>query len=195
MTTQFYTVVSSLPRMSAYFKIKETPISRLQLEKRLKLLPSTQYELLIKIESLVWTSWFQPQHSLNETKMEWLNLPKIDSALVREVIAWYLDLRSILTALRMRNEKKIPPDGTTDYWITRWSYKLKQNWNQPDFGLQAVYPWLPKIAVEIAKDDILAVEEFLLVHIWNYLSIIETGHYFDFEFLIIYLLRWNIIDY
>lgn len=195
MKSPFYMVVSSLPRMGVHFKVQEPPISRLQLEKRLRLLPLDKMTLLLEIEQLVWRSWFQNNRTFEETKKEWMALSTLDSPFIINLIHWYLDLRSIFVAIRMRNQKPTPPGMPQDYWITRWSRKLLQNWNEPDFGLGTVYPWLPKVAADLAKNDTIAVEEFLLFHIWNYLSVIETGHYFDFESLVIYLLRWNIVDY
>lgn len=195
MTSQYYTVVCSLPKMNSHFKIEKTPISWPQLEKRLKLLPVDKYNVVLKIEFLVWTSWFMPHKPVPELRNVFQNLLSTQSAFLRTMLLWFFDLRSIISALRMRNEKKDPPEHSQEYWITQWNHKLIQNWSEPDFGLKAIYPWLPKIAQEIARKNTVSVEQFLLSYIWNYLSIIETGHYFDFEAIIIYVLRWNIIHY
>lgn len=194
MTSQYYTVVCSLPRMNAKFRIQETPISRLQLEKRLKILPSDKYILAFTMEYLVWTSWFMPEKTVADLRAEFEKI-NTQSVFVHDLILWFFDLRGIFAALRLRNEKKELPDHSKNYWITRWDHKLIKNWNEPDFGLKSIYPWLPKVATDIAQQDTIAVEEFLLSYIWKYLSVIETGHYFDFEAIIIYLLRWNIIHY
>lgn len=195
MTTQFYMVASSLPRMDASFKISEPPISRLQLEKRLKLLPEETASLLFAIELLAWTSWFMPKQSVIETRKLYISTLETKSDFISNITNWYLDLRSVLAAIRMRNEKKDPPHDPQNYWITRWEHQLIQKWNEPDFGLKSVYPWVPKITACIEKNDSASVEEFLLAHIWNYLSKMEAGHYFDFEAITVYLLRWNIVNY
>lgn len=181
--------------MGVHFTIQEPPISRLQLDKRLRLLPLDKMKLLLEIEQLVWHSWFKHTQTMQQTKKEWMALSTLDSPFIIDVIHWYLDLRSIFVAIRMRNQKQAAPDVPQDVWITRWSRKLVQNWNEPDFGLGSVYPWLAKVAADANKHDTIAVEEFLLAYIWNYLSVIETRHYFDLEYLVIYLLRWNIVDY
>ncbi|MFC3909123.1 DUF2764 family protein [Legionella dresdenensis] len=195
MTSQYYTVVCSLPRMNTQFQIQETPISRLQLEKRLKLLPEEQYTLALTVESLVWTSWFKPQQSVAELRPAFQRVMDTQSVFLGDTLLWFFDLRSILAALRLRNEKRELPLNAQECWITRWNHKLLANWHEPDFGLQAIYPWLPKVAHDIAQKDTIAVEEFLLSYIWQHLAIVESGHYFDFEAIIIYLLRWNIIHY
>ena len=195
MTTQYYTVVCSLPRMNAQFQIQETPISRLQLEKRLKLLPVEKYTLAFTVESLVWTSWFMPQQPVAELRNIFQNVIDTQSIFLRDTLIWFFDLRSILAALRMRNQRKELPENPQECWITQWNHRLIKNWNELDFGLKSIYPWLPKVAADIAKKDTVAVEEFLLTYIWKYLSTLATGHYFDFEAIIIYLLRWNVIHY
>ena len=195
MTTQFYMVASSLPRMDTSFKISEPPISRLQLEKRLKLLPEETARLLFSIELLAWTSWYMPKQSVIETRKLHQNILENKSVFIRDISNWYLDLRSILAAIRMRKEKKEPPTDPKLYWITRFEHQLIQKWGEPDFGLKAVYPWVPKITACIEKNDTASVEEFLLTYIWNYLSRMEAGHYFDFEAITVYLLRWNIVNH
>lgn len=195
MTTQFYMVVSSLPRMRASFKTLELPISRFQLEKRLTSLPNEQKSLLYAIESLVWTSWFMPQYSLSKTRHDYQYILKSKLPFVVDIVNWYLDLRSIFAAIRMREQNKEVPKNPKDYWLTHWGYKLLRQWNEPDFGLKSVYPWVPKVIADTTKNNTAAVEEFLLAYIWRHLSLIEMRHYFDFEALIIYLLRWNIVNY
>ncbi|MGL5741106.1 MAG: DUF2764 family protein [Legionella sp.] len=195
MSSQYYTVVCSLPRISAHFKIEETPISRLQLEKRLKLLPAEKYTVAFTLEFLMWTSWFMPYHSVTDLRNAFQDVVRTQSPFLRDMLIWFFDLRSVIAALRMRNDTKEPPENSQEYWITQWEHKLIRNWSEPDFGLKAIYPWFPKMTQDIARKDTVAVEQFLLASIWKYLSVIETGHYFDFEAIIIYVLRWNIIHY
>jgi hypothetical protein len=195
MTASFYMVVSSLPRLSSHFKVDETPISRPQLEKRLKLLPEESYKLVNELETLVWKSWFLPMQQVSKTKRDFQALYRTDQVFIRNIIQWYFDLRSILSALRMRNAQQSPPEFPQEYWLTRRDYQFIRNWDEPDFGLKSSYPWLSKISADMAINDSAAIEEFLLSYIWRYLSIIETGHYFDLESIVIYVLRWNIMDY
>ncbi|CDZ78968.1 hypothetical protein BN59_03283 [Legionella massiliensis] len=195
MTTQFYMVASALPRMPASFKVEAPPISRIQLEKRLKLLPAENLALAYALEYLLWQSWFMPQKSFSSTKEAYIKLLKTDSPFIHKTVHWFMDLRSLFAALRLRKEKKAPPANPQECWLSHWNHQLIQHWDEPDFGLKGVYPWLSKVASDLEKEDTSAVEEFLLDYIWHYLSIIELRHYFDFEALMIYLLRWNLIHY
>ncbi|KTC84456.1 hypothetical protein [Legionella brunensis] len=195
MTTNYYMVISSLPRIFPDYKVESPPISRLQLEKRLGLLPIETQTRLYAIESLVWSSWFNPSQSVEKTRKDYQQLMQINSRVICNLIVWYFDLRSIVSALRMKHIGKAPPANPKNHWITHWDQKLIEHWSEPDLGLKFVYPSLIKMAEDLARNDTPAVEEFLLNFIWKYLSSIETGHYFDLEALIIYLLRWDIVQY
>lgn len=109
MTSHYYTVVSSLPHMNTNFKIQDTPISRLQLEKRLKLLPLEKYTVVFTVEYLVWTSWFMPHQPVSDLRRAFQKLMATESAFLREMLLWFFDLRSVFAALRIRNEKRSCP--------------------------------------------------------------------------------------
>lgn len=195
MTSQFYTVASSLPRLNNSFKVSAAPISRAQLEKRLNLLPLKEAGFLFDLEKLVWTSWFMPKMQVIEAVKLHQKIMSNEEPWICQIVDWYLDLRSIFAALRMRHDKKETPKNPNELWICTRAMKLIHHWDEPDFGLKAVYPWIPNIAAAIEHHDVLVVEEFLLNHIWLYLSCCEQSHYFDLEYLVIYLLRWNVVNY
>lgn len=195
MIKQFYTVVSSLPRLSAHYKMMGTPISRLQLEKRLSMLPEQVVELLYQIESLVWTSWYSSKQTVSQTQVLYHQLIQNDCFFVRQTVDWFMELRTIFTALRMRSEKNSAPKEPNHYWISARSQIIITHWDEPDFGLKAIYPWLPQVVSYMANKDTESIEKFLLTYSWSHLSSIENRHDFDIEYLIIYLLRWNIIHY
>lgn len=195
MKTEFITIASSLPRLGDSFKIAEPPISRLQLEKRLKLLPEEYAGLLFKLELLVWHSWFKPQYSVLELKKRYNEVHKTESVFIKDLVDWYLNLRSLIAALRLRLVQQEAPKQPKEEWISTHNHQIIQHWQEPDFGLKALYPWLSTINNALAQKDSAAVEEFVLTHIWQHLICQERGHYFDFENLVIYLLRWDLIQY
>lgn len=195
MKTEFITIASSLPRLGDSFKIAEPPISKLQLEKRLKLLPAAYASLLFKLELLVWHSWFKPKYSVLELRTLYHEVHKTDVVLIKDLVDWFLNLRSLIAALRLRQVQQEAPKQPKEEWISTHNQQIIQHWQEPDFGLKALYPWLSTINNVLAQKDSAAIEEFVLTHIWQYLSCQELGHYFDFEHLVIYLLRWDLIQY
>jgi hypothetical protein len=185
----------SLPRHSRNYNVKQTPISRIQLENRIKLLPDQERTILYMLEKIVWNSWFDHSASFTDTLMSANKLLAGQHPFIDEIIYWYFDLRSLLVALRMRNAKQPVPENTRDCWFTRWSMLLTVNWNEPDFGLKNVYPWILDVNTRLVNNESDILEETLLKQLWKHLDSVEKRHYFDFEAVIIYLLRWDIVNY
>lgn len=193
--TYYYTLMTSLPRHSRQFKVKQTPISRIQLEKRLKLLTAAERTVLNNLIDVVWNSWFSPHSSISETIAKAKPLFALHNDFIDAIIYWFFDVRSLFVALRLRKIQQSLPSNPQDYWHTRWSLRLIANWNQPDFGLKYIYPWLANILIKMKNAETDEVEDLLLSQIWKHFNTIETGHVFDFEALIIYVLRWNVVNY
>lgn len=191
----YYTLITSLPRHGRQFKVKETPISKIQLEKRLSLLSDSDNKILNDIVSVVWDSWFSLYQIINETNAAADKLLLLKNAFITQIIRWYFDVRSILVALRLRKLQQTAPTNSQDFWLTRWNKRLINNWHEPDFGLKYSYSWLQDFVQKFQKDDTAGLEEILMTQLWKHLDNIETRHYFDFEAIIIYMLRWKIVNY
>lgn len=191
----YYTLLTSLPRHGRHYKVKQTPISRIQLEKRFKLLMQNERELLKEIEFLVWQSWFSSNVSLKEIVTRAKKILALEQPFITEILYWYFDIRSLFAALRLHKMQTSPPDIPADFWFGQLTPRLINHWNDTDFGLRSKYPWLLEANKKLLQHEGLAVEDLLLTQIWQHLNAIESQHYFDFEALIIYLLRWNIVQY
>lgn len=193
--TYYYTLMTSLPHHDRHFKVKQTPLSYLQLEKRLKLLTEAEQVRLHNIIFLLWDSWFLLTLPLSEITQRAKPLLALNDLFITDIINWFFDIRSLFVALRLRQIQKNPPHYPQEYWQTSWNRSLIKHWNQADFNLGRTYPWLLNVNDKLAKDEINEVENILLTIIWKHLEVIEVGHYFDFAALILYLLRWKMIDY
>lgn len=170
-------------------------ISELRLKKRLKLLPDSERNILITLTDAVWDSWFDLEMPFSETQNKAKIIQDLKNPFMNNLLEWFFDIRSILVALRLRKHKSKPPEIPSEYWITRFGSKLISHWQHPDFGLKSIYPWVPNLSAQMENSNIDIVEELLLSLIWKHLDNIEDRHYFDFEALIIYLLRWKVINY
>lgn len=193
--TSYYMLMTSLPRHNKQYKIKQTPISRIQLEKRLKLLTESERNILTSITYCIWDSWFDPKLPLNETIKKSKMLLLLKNPFIENMIYWFFDIRSVFVALRLRKIQSFTPANPKDLWFTCLSTRLIKNWNIPDFGLKSVYPWLAEISNKMSSKETATVEDIFLTLIWKHLDSIETRHFYDFEALIIYLMRWKIVDY
>lgn len=193
--TSYYTLITSLPRHSKHYKIKQTPISRIQLEKRLKILPEQKRLLLTNLTYCIWDSWFNPKLPLAKTKLNSKNLLALNIPFINELIQWFFDVRSVFVALRLRKVQQTPPINPQDFWSTRWNIRLISNWNVHDFGLKYVYPWLPEVSSKMSANETDDVEDIILNVLWKHLDNIESRHFYDFEAIVIYILRWHIVNY
>lgn len=188
----YYTLLTSLPHIDSLFNSKITPISRLQLDRRLSMLPPAEREMLVKVEQLVHWS------HLDDVKEEYLInlserlLQEITSPDLKELVVWRLDMRTIAAALRRKARGLQAP--TTARWSygSRYAY-IRRNWANPTLGLQNAFPWIPTAVECLNKKDYFTLEKTLMEAVWNKLNALSTRHSFDFEAVVIYLLRWNLV--
>nr|WP_305907979.1 DUF2764 family protein [Methylomarinum sp. Ch1-1]MDP4520779.1 DUF2764 family protein [Methylomarinum sp. Ch1-1] len=105
-----------------------------------------------------------------------------------------MELRTVIAALRKRHQgMKTPPDKSA-LGVGRWNLFIEKNWEQADFGIGRQLPWLDQANTLIRNQDSLALEKFLLNLVWRHYEQQGNGHYFDFEAVIIYVLRWDVIN-
>lgn len=189
----YYTLLTSLPHIDSLFNSKITPISRLQLDRRLSMLSSEDKDMLIQVEQLM--HWSHLEHDVKEDALIRLAsclMEGITSATLRELVSWRLDLRTVVTALRRKVRGEQAPS------ISQWSYGtryacIRRNWNTPTLGLNSIFPWIIDAVECLDKKMHRRLEEILLGAIWRKLDELGAQHSFDFEAVVIYLLRWSLV--
>ena len=191
--TAYYTLLTSLPHIDSLFNSKITPISRIQLDRRLAMLSTADQETLVKVEQLVHWS-----HLSDEVKEDYLIhlserlLQQLGSPDLIELVNWRLDMRTIAAALRRKANGIQAPVSAKWSYGSRYAY-IRRNWNHPTLGLQHAFPWI-SVAVEcLTKKDYLTLEKTVMEAVWNKLNELSARHRFDFEAVVIYLLRWNLV--
>jgi len=193
--TAYYTLIVSLPRHDRQFTVSETPISHPQLEKRLALLSVPDRKTTQEVIMFVWSSRFLGDIPLATSLLDARHLLKLNNSFINGLIQWHLDLRSLMAALRWRKASQIPPANPEAYWHSRFNTHILNHWNEPDFGIKRFLPWFSALAEKLDKGEAEAVENIILDAFWKYLTLAETQHYFDLEAVIIYLMRWHVVDY
>jgi len=192
--TQYYMLVASLPPMPALFTSRQTPISRLRLDRRLDMLEPEDRAALSDIEALMW--WDRLPLDMTDSAIVARAdqiLPRIRSRVLREVASWRLELRTVIAALRRRAAGRPAPSPGERWGHGRWMRHVERNWTVPDFGIGGVLPWLAPFNRLIEQGDTLAFERELLGVSWTYMARAASTHYFTFEAVAIYVLRWDII--
>jgi len=54
--------------------------------------------------------------------------------------------------------------------------------------------WLPEARRLWDGDDSVELERLILVQSWKQFSRLSNGHYFDFPAVVLYVLRWSLIN-
>lgn len=188
-------LMSSLPYHGRLFGARQTPISRFQLNKRLAWLSDDDADTLANIESIL--QW--RRQLLDQSDTEFLRqaaevLGSLDNPLLQEVVRSRLEIRTLIAAVRMRNLGQPAPRQRGPFGYGRWVDVMRRHWAEPDFGLTRVYPWAVEADTKFRERDALGLEKLIMGHLWAELSRFGFGHYFDFEAVAIYVLRWDLID-
>ena len=193
--TKYVTLMVSLPYLGELFKSQQTPLSRFKLEERLKLLSEEDAKLLRQIQNLI--RWhYLP---IERTDAEIVAAAKrffqqVKNPLLREAVAFRLELHTIVAALRRRKRGEDTPPMGESWGYGRWVNHIERHWAEPAFQLQGVFPWVPEANRLLQANESMALERLLFGYVWNRLGQLGTGHYFDFEAVVIYVLRWDLID-
>ena len=192
-----YTMLMSglQPHPLSLWDLENKPASRIHLERRLTLLQDQDRLQLEKIVSILHWARMDAENSSDAqiaTEAESI-IQGIDNPLLRETIIWRMELRTVMTAIRRRKlGMDAPPKDQ------RWGYGqvlpfIRKNWEMDDFSLSHRFSWIQQANRLFETEQSVELEKLLLNLSWQHYERIGQGHYFDFEAVVIYVLRWNIV--
>ena len=192
---QYVTLMASLPPLGQLFGTKEVSISRLKLDNRLKMLREKDALLLQQIENLVHWSYLQ----MEQTDAQIVASAKrffeeVHNPILRETVESRLELHTIVAALRRRKRGDSAPLPEDSWGYGRWVGYIERHWTESTFRLEGMFPWILEANRLLNANDSVALERLLFGVVWNKLGNLEEGHHFDFEAVVIYVLRWNLVD-
>jgi len=188
-------LMCSLPvHPSKLFSNQQTAISGIQLDKRLALLDAQDAKDLLCIEELLF--WSQISDATDEfiIKKSLEIIDSIHDGFLRNVLTWRLELRTLLCALRLRCAGLGQPPKNSFVGIGRWLSYIESNWDKPDFGLGFRAPWLNTANQLLIENRSFELEKLLMEITWKYYATESNQHFFDFPAVVIYVLRWDIIN-
>ena len=162
---RYGTLISSLPYPGELFKAKQTPLSRLNLDARLRsMLNEEDAALLCDIEDLVhWINQPIERTDAAFVKRARHLIPRIDNELIRELVEYRLELRTAMAALRRRKRGESAPRPGEPWGYGRWLSHIQRYWSEPAFRLEGVFPWL-------------AEANRLLKRVRDYAQVRASGH-------------------
>ncbi len=193
--SKYTMLMTSLPsHKKDLFDEKQLPLSRIQLDKRLSLLELQDAADLLKIEELL--HWSQIKKDIDQLFVNQTieSIKTINNQFIKNIIIWRLELRIILAALRMRNLGQKTPPAKKIFGFDYWYFIMTKNWHLADFGLSKQLPWLPEANELLIANKPMKLERLLFSVVWEHYHRQSFGHYFNFEAVVIYVLRWDIVS-
>lgn len=188
-------LISSLPSPEALFFAKQPPLSRLKLDGRLRVLTEEDAETLSLVEgALDWRHLPIDASEQDVIARGRAVLSKIENETLQQIVRSRLEIRTCVAALRRRARGEGPPPSDTRWGFGRWVGHITRNWTDPDFQLGGAFPWLREADRLMKADDTIALERHILTAAYRSLQRQAGEHDFDFEAVIIYVLKWNIVD-
>jgi hypothetical protein len=192
--TRYVMLITSLPYHGPLFGAHQTPLSRLRLNHRLKILDDDDAQALRDLSSVL--EWIHQSMSVSDAELigraerfaaDW------GEGFLGDILRFRMELRTLYVALRRRRRGETTAPTGQRWGYGRWVRHIERYWNEPGFRLQRVYPWVNEAERLIKERDSLGLERLLLGIVWDYLISISEGHEFDFEAVVIYVLRWDLI--
>jgi len=187
-------LISSLPYHGSLFGARRAPLSRIRLRQRQHLLNETDIACLRVVANLLeWSHQDMERSDEDIVARTRAELPKLENAFARDLIVWRLELRTAVAALRRRHRGQTAPSGNDRWGYGRWLPHIRRHWGEPQFRLERVYHWLAEARTLLEAGDALGLERLLLNAVWEHLDRLADGHHFDFEAVLIYSLRWDLV--
>lgn len=180
MARRYYQLVAALPAVPYFRRASRLPMSRLRLEQRLGLLESEDRRDLRDAESLI--AWSRQPVSRTTAELAALHqrvTADIRSDALRHVMAFRMDMRTLMVALRLRRRGQTPPDGV--WGIGPYVRTIEARWGESDFGLAALFPWVHQAQSLLERGDAMELEGLLMDQSWQALSRVADPVPFGFE--------------
>lgn len=187
----YHLLVASLPPLPRRFETDRLPISLERLHTRLRLLePEDAATVDRMLDVLAWSRQVVEATDAAVVKRYGELVQQVTNPLAREVLAAGMDVRMIVAALRRRRHGLGPPAVGLGQWVEH----IRHRFNERDFGLGNVLPWLEQFAALLDHDDVLNLYQQMLGAVWADLRTrADEYDVFSFEAVVLYVARWDII--
>jgi hypothetical protein len=192
--TRYAMLITSLPFHGPLFGARHTPLSRLRLEQRLRVLDPADDRCLRRLTEILDFI----HHSMTLTDADLVRRTRaleaeLPSEMLRGLLRFRMEMRTLLAAQRRRRRGETAPPREPGWGYGRWVGQIERNWLEPGFRLERVFPWVGEAERLLRSDDSLGLERLKLAVTWAHLDRMAEGHWFDFEAVVIYVLRWDLI--
>ncbi|WP_454062034.1 DUF2764 family protein [Candidatus Nitrospira salsa] len=192
---RYYTLYASLPALPHFHKAKVLPISRERLDARLRMLAEEDSNVVEQ----TWSYFDYERQPMNRTDSEMVTfytrfMNEVTQPTLRTIIEFDMIQRTIVAALRRRTRGRTAPRKSRVWGGGPYVRQIERHWNKADFNLTSVFPWIPEIRGFLESNEPLALEQKLKNLTWGFLDRLCEGHYFTFDAVLIYLVKWGMLN-
>jgi hypothetical protein len=118
----------------------------------------------------------------------------IEEPILVRMFEFLINQRTIMSALRRRHRGLPTPVSEEPWGVGQWVRHIELNWEDPDFKLGALYPWIPQARAHLEAGETLALDQLLMNLVWDRMDRIAEGDAFGLETLLAYLFKWDILE-
>ncbi len=195
MKDEYVTLMASLPALGPVLGLKRPPINRARLSARHGLLaPEHKAELDRITRVLAWRDW-----PLLATDTAFLTEARETTArltrpTLEQLVAERLEMRTLVAALRRRHQGEEAPRAEVAWGTGRYLRRIRENWREPGFGVARAFPWVLEARDKLQRGEVKGLERVLLQAAWRQAARLGEGHAFDFEAVVLYTVRWALLE-
>lgn len=192
---QYVDLLVSLPHLRNPFASEQTPISRVQLAKRLQVLDPEHRALLNLVSHVLY--WGELESEVPESELirrAALMRRELEDSQLWVWIQWRLDVRFLMAALRLRRDEADPPAPEFYGAYSQYAHIVQRYWNHGTFRLEGRFPWLVPVTRLMEEGDAVALEKALLGEVWRYYTRQLHKVQYGLEAVFLYMARWDLVD-
>lgn len=191
--TRYYTLVASFPRLVHFEQAEYVPITRQELESRLRMLTPQHHQQLDAAWSLLrWQKQPRERKTADLVEQYSETMQIVTDPALRELIEFWMGQRTVVVALRMRRLGESPsPDQP--WGVEPWARRIAAHWDDSDLGVGMTYPWVTEAAERLEASDAIGVERLVMNVLWKKLTEIEGRTPFGFERVIAFVFKWEFV--
>jgi hypothetical protein len=191
----YYTLVASLPPLPRFDRARRLPINRVRLFDRLNMLAAQDAQV---VEHAAAFFGWNPQPAAPQDRV----LVEHHEAVCRlgknasflSVLEFPFDLTTLVAGLRRRHLGRPRPAPGEPWGVGRFTGQIVRNWEEPDFRLGPVLPWLPRARALLEQGEALALEKLLFSLVWGSMDRVSVETEFSFDSVLAYLFKWDLLD-
>lgn len=193
---RYITLVASLPHLGPPFSKAEVPISRFRLEQRLGMLAADHRRKLDRvIEITTWSGVSAIDDDAGVIRLARAVIADLEGHPdLQHLVGARMETRTLIAALRRRHRGQEAPGDVASWGFGRWTGRIAANWSDQAFGLGHFMPWIAEAGRALAAGDHVGVERVVLGQVFRQIDHYGAQHAFDFEAVVLYVLRWSIVD-